>query len=319
MNDRLKSHLNTFFFPPSDVHWIGILRVGMGLQVFLSCFSLRQDWHALLVSRTGLVSRELCEAILDFQSPLIPRLGWLVESASYFHINEQTVLSLVWAMLMTMSGCLIVGLFCRPAAFLSWFLYLSTIKSANLYAYGADNFTIIGLFYLLIAPLPDNWALDRWWQHRSFDPRRIGWHRRLLQLHLCVVYFFGGLTKALGAGWWNGHSIWRALTCPPYDYIPASVLLSLRYLLPLAGILVILFELTYPAFIWGKRTRPIWLAGIITIHAGIGLAMGLYLFAFVMIVLNLAGFAPMGKSKIEKALLSPASLPGSTARASLEK
>jgi hypothetical protein len=39
-----------------------------------------------------------------------------------------------------------------------------------------------------------------------------------------------------------------------------------------------------------KKTRPIWLVCILAMHAAIGLMMGLYLFALVMIVLNLAAF-----------------------------
>lgn len=42
-------------------------------------------------------------------------------------------------------------------------------------------------------------------------------------------------------------------------------------------------------FIWLKRTRRIWLACILARHTAIGLVMGLYLFALVMIVMNLAG------------------------------
>jgi hypothetical protein len=39
-----------------------------------------------------------------------------------------------------------------------------------------------------------------------------------------------------------------------------------------------------------KKTRLVWLVCILAMHAAIGLLMGLYLFALVMIVLNLAAF-----------------------------
>jgi hypothetical protein len=39
-----------------------------------------------------------------------------------------------------------------------------------------------------------------------------------------------------------------------------------------------------------KKTRFVWLTCILAMHAAIGLTMGMYLFAFVMIVLNLAAF-----------------------------
>jgi hypothetical protein len=39
-----------------------------------------------------------------------------------------------------------------------------------------------------------------------------------------------------------------------------------------------------------KKTRVVWVVCILVMHVAIGLTMGLYLFALVMIVLNLAAF-----------------------------
>jgi hypothetical protein len=60
--------------------------------------------------------------------------------------------------------------------------------------------------------------------------------------------------------------------------------------LPVLGILICLIEIGYPVFIWMKKTRLLWLVCILAMHAAIGLMMGMYLFALVMIVLNLAAF-----------------------------
>jgi len=43
-------------------------------------------------------------------------------------------------------------------------------------------------------------------------------------------------------------------------------------------------------------------------HVGIGLTMGMYLFAFIMIVLNIAAFGPrLGFERSEKLVRAPAS------------
>jgi hypothetical protein len=52
---------------------------------------------------------------------------------------------------------------------------------------------------------------------------------------------------------------------------------------------------SYPIFIWIKKTRRIWLTCILAMHAAIGLLMGLYLFALVMIVMNIAAFGVPSK------------------------
>jgi hypothetical protein len=56
------------------------------------------------------------------------------------------------------------------------------------------------------------------------------------------------------------------------------------------GISICLLELSYPVCIWLKSTRWIWLGCILAMHVAIGLMMGLYLFALIMIVMNLAAF-----------------------------
>jgi hypothetical protein len=192
---------------------------------------------------------------------------------------------------------LLLGLFCRQAAIIGWFLHLCAAESGGLFAYGADNFMTTGLFYLMLSPLPDRYSLDYWMLKIELKgPQLLGFWRRVLQVHMCFVYFIGGLAKCLGSGWWNGSNLWRSLTRPPFNLISPDILVRFKYALPILGISICLIELGYPFFIWIKKTRLFWLVCILAIHAAIGLAMGLYLFALVMIVLNLAAFG-IGMSK----------------------
>jgi hypothetical protein len=167
-----------------------------------------------------------------------------------------------------------------------------------------DNFMTIGLFYLMLSPLPDRYSLD--WRLRRLRPKDsqlLGFWRRVLQLHLCIIYFFSGLTKCLGNGWWNGSSIWRALIRPPFSVIDPEILVTWKYTYPLAGIFVCLLEFGYPVFIWSCRTRKIWLFGICGIHMVVGVTMGMYLFSLVMIVLNVAAFGP-GLIRVQRRRIS---------------
>ena len=246
-----------------------------------------------MAGRGGLISRNLSEAILSLESPLIPRLGWLVEIGGRLGLGEESILSLVW-FCQVATGCfLLLGLFSRPAAIAAWLLHLGVVKSGDLVSYGMDNFTTIGLFYLMLSPLPDRLSLDhRWWKKSPADPHLLGFWRRVLQLHLCLIYFFSGVTKALGSGWWDGANLWRALTRPPFDIISPDFLIRFKYAYPIAGIGIWLLEIGYPFFVWQRQLRRPWLVAILVMHVGIGLAMGMYLFASVMIVLNLAAFGP---------------------------
>lgn len=291
---RLKSQLDRFFFAAESDQWLSLLRIGLGLQVIFYCWSLRADWSALLSENgNALIGRDLTEALLDIGGAWVPRLGWLVNFLRPLGLNEQLVLKATWTLLALAGGCLGVGLLSRPAAMTAWLLHLCAANSGQLFTYGMDNFTTIGLFYLMLAPLPDRWSLDYRLRKGNFDSHQVSvFFRRALQLHLCASYFFGGLTKSAGLGWWNGLSIWRALICPPFNLIRPEILISWKFLLPIMAITVCLLETGYPLFIWMRQTRAYWLCAILAMHLGIGLAMGLNLFAFVMISLNLAAFAP---------------------------
>jgi hypothetical protein len=289
-----KRRLTKFFFRRDSDRWLSLLRFGLGVVLLIYVWSLRRDWIDLFGgSQSGLIGRPLFEALVSIQSPLIPRLGWLVALGAQIGLSEKLSLLLAWGALLAAAVFLILGLCSRPAAIVAWFLQLAAAKSGGLLSYGADNLITIGLFYLMIAPLPDRWSLD-WALRRpcAVDPERLGFHRRILQIHLCFIYFFGGLTKCLGAGWWDGTNIWRALTIPPFDRLPIGLVASWAPLLPALGILVCLLETSYAFLIWPRWSRRTILVAVCLMHVGIGLTMGMYLFALIMLVLNLAAFAP---------------------------
>lgn len=286
---RVKTRLLEFLFPAETDSWLTVLRVGLGLQVTLCSLSLRNDWAYLFSGTT----RKVAEALLSLEGHVIPRFGWFVALAARLGVREETVLFLAWLGLFV-SGCaLFVGITSRVSAIAAWLLHLCAAKSGGFVSYGMDNFMTIGLFYLMLSPLPDRLSLDwRLREVRPKNPQLLGFWRRVLQLHLCIIYFFSGLTKCLGSGWWDGSNVWRSLIRPPFNVIDPEILVRWRYLFPVAGIFVWLLEIGYPFFIWHSKTRKIWLIGICAMHAGIGLTMGMYLFAFIMIVLNVAAFGP---------------------------
>jgi hypothetical protein len=281
-----------FLFPSESDTWLTVFRMGLGLQVTLYALFLRSDWHYLFASSgKGLVGRELGEAFTSFESPLIPKFGWLIAVGRNLNMSEETVLAVAWVALLSAGCLLLLGLFSRLAAIVAWFVHLCAAESGGLLAYGADNFMTTALFYLMLSPLPSSYSIDHWVvKPKPSNPQALGFWRRVLQVHLCFVYFIGGLAKFLGNGWWDGSNLWRSLIRAPFNLISPDLLVQFKYALPLLGISICLLEVSYPVFIWIKGTRLVWLVCILAMHAAIGLMMGLYLFALVLIVMNLAAF-----------------------------
>jgi hypothetical protein len=288
---RARARCWKFLFPRVSDRWLTVLRCGLGLQLILYCISTGRGWSGQLTARGGPLNHSLAGALLAGQGALIPHTGWITAAAERIGVSESTTLTSLWLLLLGCAFLLLLGLFLRPAAIVAWLIHLAAVKAGTMTSYGVDNFTTIGLFYLMLSPLPDRLAADaRWRRQRPKSLRLHGFHRRILQLHLCLIYFFAGLTKLVSPAWWNGESVWRAFTRTPFDILPRDWLAASPTLLVVLGLCTFTVELGYPVLIWPARTRLIWFTAILALHLGIALTMGLFLFGSIMIILNAAAF-----------------------------
>jgi hypothetical protein len=143
----------------------------------------------------------------------------------------------------------------------------------------------------MLAPGGGTLALDR--RAGRSDDRPRATNRlalRVMQIHLCLAYLLSGVEKASGAQWRSGEAIWRALTGQGYRLLDFSWLASVPALAVVAGWLVLIVEIGYPLMMWPRATRRAWVLAVAAMHAGIGLFMGLHVFAALMIVLTVATF-----------------------------
>ncbi len=115
---------------------------------------------------------------------------------------------------------------------------------------------------------------------------------RLMQLHLCVIYLFSGLGKATGETWWDGSAMWLAVANYEYQSIDLTWLAAWPAVLSFFAHLTVAWELSYPALVWPRLTRPLVVALAIPIHLGIALFLGMMTFGLAMIIANLAFVSP---------------------------
>jgi hypothetical protein len=115
---------------------------------------------------------------------------------------------------------------------------------------------------------------------------------RLLQIHLCIVYFFSGLAKYTGENWHAGTAVWWALANYEYQSINMTWLASHPVLIALASHITVFWELAYGALVWNRFTRPLVLWMAVFVHLGIALFMGMITFGLAMIFANLSFLSP---------------------------
>jgi hypothetical protein len=115
---------------------------------------------------------------------------------------------------------------------------------------------------------------------------------RLIQLHLCIVYLFGGISKMRGELWWDGSAIGYALVNWEYQSIDAVWLGHYPLLIGAISHVTIFWETFYCAAIWPRFLRPWTLAIAVAVHGGIALVLGMITFGVMMLVANLSFVAP---------------------------
>lgn len=285
-----------FAYQAQDHYFFAFFRVAVALLFLLHFCATWQDFH-LLYGGNGLLAPELSELFKESWIPSFNQISLALTQT--LSTSESVNILLFQGLALAASVLLAVGLFTRPVAVLLLLLQLVLAKGSYLYAYGIDYFKTIALFYCCVFPVGSQWSMDnRLFRRRAAGPANPTPFRRVLQLHLCFVYFFSGLDKVIGYNWWNGEAVWKALHLP-YNHTQLGSMLTGLAVWPLLfafmGWVVVLIELCYPAFIFAKRTRIVWLSLTVLMHVGIMFFLNLPYFGMLMVVLNLAAFLDLRK------------------------
>jgi hypothetical protein len=296
-----------FFFHPTTAHTLAPIRIATGAMIAY----IHLVWLMRIEDFMGpkaLLTNDFWHVL---HGGIRPDFKW-----TYLASTESMGLITFHEWLAVFSGLLVaVGLFTRTAIIVAWVLTLLTAHRLTGFLFGLDQIVIMLACYLCLAQSNSLVSLDRLLMRKSHVIRRsrtfgflsgLGdqtatqpiatWNNtvctRLIQLHLCVVYLFGGLGKLRGEMWWDGSAIW--FSAAAYEYQSLDLTWIGHY--PILGALfthvTLFWEVLYPAVVWPKWTRPIAIGLAFCVHAGIGLFLGMITFGWMMIVANVAFIPP---------------------------
>jgi hypothetical protein len=288
---RLRSAAYLFLFTPAAPHPLALLRLGVSALGLVQVWIL---WPYLLqlYGNFGFVQWALTEAGNESWMPSIGKLCLLLQPSG---ITSSACVHGVFGIYAVGLAGLALGWKTRFWAVLAWLAHALTLNTGYFSVYGVDTMIQICLFYCVWMPVGAAWSLDSRLRRRPAVPTAAArLALRVLQIHLCLIYLDAGTAKMQSRQWWNGDAIWRALMEPQFAVIDISWLPRV----PVAAMLlcwgVLLIETGYPFFIWPRRTRRLWVAATVGLHLGIGFFMGLWLFAWIMILMTVSafGFSP---------------------------
>jgi len=286
--NKLVNRLNTFFTVPVSPVPLGIFRLLVASFVLVQAMIWYPDWVAFL-GNDGWIQWEISKALTQpwfiHMQDIYQLLHWL------FNFTElQSVWALYIVYIASAAG-LLLGWHTRAFAVATWLCHYIIMSTIPTFIYGVDIFLHIALFYLMVMPVNKAFSMDLLQRRASSLPT---WQTtlalRVLQIHLCLIYFSSGYEKALVAQWWSGDVLWRALVQPDFRQYSLTWLAAYPIICKVLSWFTIVVETLYGVAVWVPRVRVLWITAIIMLHLGIGIFLGLWLFAVMMIILSLSAF-----------------------------
>lgn len=284
---KCSAGFSQFFTAPISTVPLGILRIALGLFGLLQAVLWYPDWSSFL-GQEGYVQWEISQAFNH---------GWHVHIADAFGVfaplgisETAFVEAFFWVYVIALTG-LTLGWHTRVWGVLTWSCHYIMMSSLPTFVYGVDIFYHIGLFYLMVMPVNKAFSLDiRQGRADSTPDWATTLSIRVLQLHMCLIYLSAGFEKMMYANWWEGNVLWRSIVQPDFRQQNMEWLAWYPFIPMVLSWFTMVIETFYFIGMWVKKLRVFWLFGIIGLHVGIGLFIGLYLFSLVSVCLSLGAF-----------------------------
>lgn len=276
---RLIAAWRTFWFEPTDMTTLGLVRIAFGLVAIAWTLSLLQYLD-------------------EFFGPRAVQIGTPPEAAQWTLLSlfggEDAVFGLWWVLLAG-SVALTLGWHSRIAA-LVVFVGVMSFERRNGFVFNAGDALIrIEALFMVLAPCGAALSLDRRRAAGSFwsAQMRAPWVVRLMQVQLSLIYLTSVREKLTGATWNEGTAVSYALRLPDLAAFSAPLWLSTDPLLMnLATWGTLGMELGLGVLIWNRRWRWWVLAAGIVMHTLILMSLAVAFFTVAIFVLYIAFLPP---------------------------
>jgi len=276
--------LRDWLLQPGSTRNIAWFRIAVASFCLVKCWSIKASLLDVY-GQYGFVQWAITRGSLY---DVLPHLGDVSLALGHWGLRPEGAVYLVISVHALSLVMLLLGIASRAAAAVAWCTNLLLIYAGGGLLYGMDYFTHIALTYCVI--MPTGACLSVWPRRAIESSVSAGVTLKMLRLQMGIVYASSGIEKALGEQWWNGEAIWRAVTLPVFSQLDMTWLARVPFLAAAVGWSVLLVEGAYPVFMGWKKTRSVWLLLVIGMHFGIGLSMGMWLFASIMMILSLFAY-----------------------------
>lgn len=270
---------NEFFFAPQSPVPIALFRILYSLIVLLDIVLLKPDWLNWFGPR-GLVTLQTMQQMEP--GPRIDLFAFLPQTD--FWTN-----AVFWMILVT-ALFLLVGLFTRAASIVM-FVLIASLHQRNLYiVHSGDTMLRVTGFFLMFTPCGAALSLDRLrniWKGRegACPTPRAPWAQRIIQIEMCLLYFFTFWSKSAGPAWVNGTAVYYVEHLEQFKRFPLPAFLQDPILIKFETWFTLAVEFSLGTLVWIKELRyPILLLGLL-LHMGLEYSMNVPMFQWIALAL----------------------------------
>jgi hypothetical protein len=280
--DQVAATWHRFWFEPLDPLMLGVMRLLTGWLLFYNLLT----WSLQLETFFGHHGVQPLEAVERVYESRFVFSFW-------FWLDEQYL----WPahiVCLIIAGMFWIGAATRVTSILSFLITISYSQRVPIANFGFDQ--ILGMMCLYLAMAPGGAAVSadnltrRWWRRRkgvATDPAPVRYASarmasRLIQLHLCAIYFWAGFSKLKGPTWWTGEAMWNVIANQEYQTLDLTWMAWMPWLPFLIAHITIAWETSFIVLVWNRRLRPLVLAMGTAMHFGIGAFLGMWTFGLIM-------------------------------------
>ena len=296
LGDYLGNNWNQFWFQPTGVRDLCKLRIAVGALALIWQLSFTVDlvrwfapdgWIDLGLYHSWVVE-DLGAGVENTPPGFVGRLSYL------FNQSPAVLLTLHFfgtAVLVAFT----VGLGGRISAVLAWFVLLSYVHRAPFLGGAVEPVLTMLVGYLCIAPIGVYNALKLRKRTEDQPDSRTYFAtiaRRLIQVHLTVIYLVMFTTKLVSPAWWNGEALWWISAQQLIQTIDLTFVRAHPQWLNLWTFGVLISEFAMCTLVWNRTLRPFVVAVSMISWMSVALASGQAALSLTMIIANLSFLAP---------------------------
>ncbi len=217
-NKKSEFSWNEWLFDPVQSYGVFLCRIAFGFSLFAGYIKLWPE-RIFLFGASGLAGKNFYDEV---PSPYI--IGRMTaESFNLLKfVGHDEIIQTLFILMLISSFCFMIGFFTKTAGWVSLILHTLFFSRANYGYWGWAEVIKPFMIYILLSTPGAFWAVDSYLEKKmqKTPPLISAYPVRLMQVHVCIMYFVVAWARIDNAHWRDGSMLYRILVHATFSRWP---------------------------------------------------------------------------------------------------